>query len=72
MLFRSDTLGYAGAEIIRRIVGFAHNLDFESIGDPNIRGPLEARALAFARKLIVAPRDFAVVDAVLARAREQN
>jgi 5-methylthioribose kinase len=68
----ADTLGYAGAEIIRRIVGFAHNLDFESIGDLNIRGALEARALAFARKLLVAPRDFTVVAAVLTRAREQN
>jgi 5-methylthioribose kinase len=68
----ADTLGYAGAEIIRRIVGFAHNLDFESIGDPNIRAALEARALAFARKLIVAPRDFTLVDAVLTGARQQN
>jgi 5-methylthioribose kinase len=68
----SDTLGYAGTEIIRRIVGFAHNLDFESIGDPNIRGALEGRALAFARKLIVAPRGFEGVDAVLSGAREQN
>ena len=42
----ADTLGYAGAEIIRRIVGFAHNLDFESIDNPDIRSGLERRALA--------------------------
>jgi 5-methylthioribose kinase len=68
----ADALGYAGAEIIRRIVGFAHNLDFESIDNPNVRSRLEQRALAFARKLIVAPRDFNVMDDVLRGARKQN
>ena len=28
-----DLVGFAGAEIIRRVIGFAHNLDFESIAD---------------------------------------
>jgi 5-methylthioribose kinase len=71
-LLFADTLGYAGAEIIRRIVGFAHNLDFESIADSNMRSGLERRALAFARHLIVAPQDFNVVDDVLSRARQQS
>jgi 5-methylthioribose kinase len=71
-LLFADTLGYAGAEIIRRIVGFAHNLDFESIADPNMRSRLETRALGFARKLIVAPHDFNVVDDVLGGARQQT
>jgi 5-methylthioribose kinase len=61
----ADTLGYAGAEIIRRIVGFAHNLDFESIDDLNLRSRLEQRALAFARKLIVQTASFGVMDDVL-------
>ena len=71
-LLFADTLGYAGAEIIRRIVGFAHNLDFESIPDPNMRGTLEKRALAFARNLIVAPQDFSVVEDVLSGVRQQT
>jgi 5-methylthioribose kinase len=65
----ADTLGYAGAEIIRRIVGFAHNLDFESIGDPDLRSRLEQRALAFARKLIVGTQTFGVMEDVLKEAR---
>ena len=71
-LLFADTLGYAGAEIIRRIVGFAHNLDFESIADSNMRGDLEKRALAFARQLIVGPEAFSVVDDVLNGARRQS
>ncbi len=65
----TDTLGYAGAEIIRRIVGFAHNLDFESIDNPDIRAPLEQRALAFARRLIVTPQAFLTMDDVVKAAR---
>jgi 5-methylthioribose kinase len=68
----ADTLGYAGAEIIRRIVGFAHNLDFESIDNPDLRSCLEQRALAFARKLIVAPQNFNAMNDVLRTAREHG
>ncbi|MDB6012975.1 MAG: mtnK [Gammaproteobacteria bacterium] len=68
----ADTLGYAGAEIIRRIVGFAHNLDFESIDNPGLRSELERRALAFARKLIVEPQNFDVMGDVLEGARDAH
>jgi 5-methylthioribose kinase len=68
----ADTLGYAGAEIIRRIVGFAHNLDFESIDNPNLRSTLERRALAFARKLIVGTQAFDVMGDVLEGARDAS
>ena len=33
----SDSLAFAGAVMIRRIVGIAHVIDFESIVDPNVR-----------------------------------
>ena len=33
----ADSLAFAGAVIIRRIVGIAHVIDFESIVDPNVR-----------------------------------
>lgn len=65
-----DALGYAGTEIIRRIVGFAHNLDFESIHDPDLRGHLEERSLALARQLIVTPQHFNGMDDVLRVARD--
>ena len=68
----ADTLGYAGAEIIRRIVGFAHNLDFESIANPDVRSGLERRALAFARKLIVGTQGFDVMGDVLEGARDAS
>ena len=66
-----DTLGYAGAEIIRRIVGFAHNADFETIQNPDLRALCEKRSLAFARELIVTPRNFPAIEAVIAGARRQ-
>ena len=65
-----DMLGYAGAEIIRRIVGFAHNLDFESIDDPDLRAHLEERSLTLARQLVVTPRHFSSLDDVLRAARD--
>lgn len=67
---RLDTLGYAGAEIIRRIVGFAHNLEFESIADAGVRARLERRALGLARRLVVAPGEFRDFGALAASARQ--
>ncbi len=64
-----DTLGYAGTEIVRRIVGFAHNADFESIASPDLRGSVERRALAFARQLIVTPGNFPAIEVLIERAR---
>jgi 5-methylthioribose kinase len=66
-----DTLGYAGAEIIRRIVGFAHNADFETIQNPDLRALCEKRSLAFARELIVTPCNFQSIEAVIEGARRQ-
>lgn len=65
----ADTLGYAGAEIIRRIVGFAHNADFESIQDAAVRSSCERRSLDFARELIVNAGDFASVESLVDGAR---
>lgn len=36
-----DSLGFAGAKIIRRIFGFAHNIDFDWIQDPKDRAICE-------------------------------
>jgi 5-methylthioribose kinase len=48
-----DMLGFAGIEIHRRILGLAHNADFEKIADENVRAICEARALKFGRHLAV-------------------
>jgi 5-methylthioribose kinase len=63
-----DTLAYAGIEIIRRIVGFAHLADFLAIDDLQQRAHAQAGALALARDLLLQPERFAdiasLVDAV--------
>uniref|UniRef100_A0A7S0R8Q8 S-methyl-5-thioribose kinase n=2 Tax=Pyramimonas obovata TaxID=1411642 RepID=A0A7S0R8Q8_9CHLO len=48
-----DTLGFCGAEIIRRTVGIAHVEDLESIQDPEVRAACERRAIKLARTLLV-------------------
>lgn len=63
-----DALGFAGAEIIRRIVGFAHNYEFESIEDGDLRASLEARAIALARTLIVDAQQYTSIDDIVAAA----
>ena len=40
-----DTLAFAGAKMIRRILGLAHVEDLETIGDPDRRASCEARRL---------------------------
>ncbi len=48
-----DALGFAGCEIIRRIVGLAHVADFEAIIDPDRRAACEGRAILLARRLLM-------------------
>lgn len=49
----TDMLGFAGVEIHRRILGLAHNADFEEIEDLDVRAACEARALKLGRHLAV-------------------
>ncbi len=51
----ADMQAFAACKMIRRIVGFAHVADFESIIDPGQRAAGEAGALALARWLLTAP-----------------
>ena len=62
-----DMLGFAACKMIRRIVGFAHVADFETIADAALRARCERGALAMARALLTRPQDFATLDAVLAQ-----
>ena len=48
-----DTLGFAGVEMHRRILGLAHVEDLEAIPDPARRVVAERRALALGRQLAV-------------------
>ncbi len=48
-----DALGFAGCEMIRRIIGLAHVADFEAIIDPDRRAACERRAVLLARELLL-------------------
>jgi 5-methylthioribose kinase len=51
-IFR-DAVGFAGAKMVRRILGLAHVEDLESIEDPKIRAACEITALHLARNLVL-------------------
>ncbi|MER9866533.1 S-methyl-5-thioribose kinase [Mesorhizobium sp. M0136] len=60
----TDLLGFAGVEVHRRILGLAHNADFETIADPDLRARCEAKALKFGRHLAVNRRQIHSIDEV--------
>jgi 5-methylthioribose kinase len=64
-----DMLGFAGVECHRRILGLAHNADFETIGDPDLRAACEAKALRFGRHIAVNRRAIHGIEEVNALAR---
>jgi len=66
----ADTVGFAAAKIIRRILGLAHNIDFEWIEDAKLRAICEARSLGLARAMLVHAGSFPAIDAVTNAARE--
>ena len=65
-----DTVGFAAAKIIRRILGLAHNIDFEWIEDTKLRATCEARSLHLARAMLVDTASFSAIDAVTDTARK--
>ena len=67
----ADTAGFAGAKMIRRLVGISHVEDFETIGEPGTRARCEAAALAFARELMVRRASFSTIGALIEEARRR-
>jgi 5-methylthioribose kinase len=65
-----DTVGFAAAKIVRRILGLAHNIDFEWIEDAKLRAVCEARSLRLARAMLVDTPSFETLGAVTKAARE--
>jgi 5-methylthioribose kinase len=65
-----DTVAFAAAKIIRRILGLAHNIDFEWIEDPRLRAVCEARSLRLARAMMLDTSSFGSIGAVTKAARE--
>ncbi len=48
----SDSLGYAGCKMVRRIVGLSHVADIDTIPDPKVRHRAQRLALAIGKSLI--------------------
>ncbi len=65
----TDTLQFAGAKMIRRLLGIAHNIDFEWIEDPDRRAACERPALLLGRELLVNAAAYPSIDAVTGAAR---
>jgi 5-methylthioribose kinase len=72
----ADMLGFGACKMIRRILGFAHVIDFERIQDTTLRAECEAGALAMARLLLTHPEQFDsigdVIDGVPRAARSSR
>jgi 5-methylthioribose kinase len=64
----ADTLGFAGVEMHRRILGLAHNADFETIEDAGLRARCETSALELGRHLAVNRRHIHSIEEVNALA----
>jgi 5-methylthioribose kinase len=64
-----DSLGFAGAKMIRRILGLAHVEDLESIADPERRAKCETKALRLARELMLGASGFSSLADVTGAAR---
>ncbi|MET9503111.1 S-methyl-5-thioribose kinase [Streptomyces sp. NPDC006622] len=59
----TDAVGYAGTEIVRRVIGFAHLTDLTTLPDPV---PASRRALLLGRELILRREELTDVEAVRA------
>ncbi len=70
----TDTVGFAAAKMIRRILGLAHNIDIDWIKDEKLRATCEARALTMARDMMVNPENYhdVVSLAIAARAMRKR
>lgn len=68
-----ETVRFAGAVIIRRLVGIAHVADMDQIEDQTIRARCERKALKFGRRLLVGGgKEFGKVEFLMEAAAEAN
>ena len=66
----ADTIGFAAAKMIRRILGLAHNIDLEWIEDPDRRAACERRALHLARHMMVERHAIAAIGDIIDTAKK--
>ena len=65
-----DSIGFAGAEMVRRILGIAHVEDLETITDKNLRAKCEQKALALGRTMIIDRKKFSDLNDIAGLARK--
>jgi 5-methylthioribose kinase len=68
----ADSVGFAAAKMIRRILGLAHNIDLEWIEDKDMRATCEARALMLARDMMVNTASYPSITSITAAARRMR
>ena len=66
----TDTIRFGAAKMIRRILGLAHNIDFEWIEDPDRRAACERPALLLGRELLVNAPAYPTIQSVTDTARD--
>ena len=59
-----DSLGFAAAKMIRRIFGFAHNIDFELINNEKIRAQCEKKCSSLAIKMMINAKEYQNIEAL--------
>ncbi len=68
-----ETISYAGAKIIRRIYGFAHNIDFEWIENTKVRANCEYKASNLAIEMLKNTNSFkSINDLIKVAKRNEN
>lgn len=60
-----DTFGFAGAKMVRRIVGLAHVADIDKIPDPAVRKKAQTMALSIGKQLIMSNRQAQSIDEMI-------
>ena len=68
----ADTVGFAAAKMIRRVLGLAHNIDLEWIKDADTRATCEARVLTLARDMMVKTEKYRSIQSVTEAARRMR
>jgi 5-methylthioribose kinase len=61
----NDSIGFAGAKIIRRIFGFAHNIDFDWIKDDKIKAICENKCANLGIDMQVNPSKFRDISSLI-------
>jgi 5-methylthioribose kinase len=66
----NQSVGFAACKMLRRILGLAHVEDFESIDDLELRAGCERHAAGLARDMLLNPRAYVDVAALMWAARQ--